>query len=451
MTARLLLLTSIVIAGPACKSQVTPSLDRIRSIDVRSGGERPLEDLDVTGDKRIDEADWSLFEQVATAARVALERAGTRVGPRVALYTGPAKNVSAVFSLITDDAGRLDVSRVPAERLEELMIESRWAAQQARLATLAPGALDRPFGGVIRGRVPGYDPEEMAPAAVCAALGKLDLAPFESLGLPMTAVFDLDSTVWDGNVTDVFLALLAERKLPKPESNGGLAEFLKTVPGIDPKVVEKNDVSQNAALLLRHHTDRSLPEEQRVDAKDAFYNIVTMLAGLTREQVQPIAKAAFDQGSESLPPWKDRLFADRSGCGMREIIGGLEKRGIRVYLLSATLDILAEEGGRLFGIPPERVLGSVLEIKDGRYTGKVADSTYYIKGSVVRQWLPAPPLFAFGDSPSSDFGMLLESAGLAFMVNPRPRWKELDDSRAGSRLVALVYEATEGTLAVGND
>ncbi len=448
MIARRVSFVLPLLLGVACKpSQPAPSLERVQAFEVKGGVERLVGDLDATGDGRVDAADWSFFDQLTNAARATLEKNGTSVGPRVKLYVGPPEKSAPVFSLVGLQNGKPDLSQVPADRLEELWVESRWAGQQSRIASLAPGGLDRAFHGVVQGQVAGFNPAAMEPAAVCAAIDSFDLAPYQKLGLPVAAVFDLDSTVWAGNVTDVFLAMLADRKLPLPQTNAPLQEFLKTVPGVDPKVVETNDVNQNAALLFKHHTDHSLPKEQQVSAKDAFYNIVKMLAGRTRAEVVPVARAAFHEGALGLPPWKQRVFADPSGCGMRQVIERLAKRGVEIYLLSATLDILAEEGGVLFGVPRERVLGSVLAVEDGRYTGEVADSTYYTKGPIVRQWLVAPPVFVFGDSPSSDFGMLAEAAGASFVVNPRPRWKTIDEEQAGSRLVSLAYPKTVGELS----
>ena len=85
-------------------------------------------------------------------------------------------------------------------------------------------------------------------------------------------------------------------------------------------------------------------------------------------------------------------------------------------------------------------------MKDGRYTGEVADSTYYAKGAITRQWLKAPPLFAFGDSARSDFTMVVEAAAAGFMVHTRPDFVARDDKEAGGRLVGLNFDLTEAAL-----
>jgi hypothetical protein len=200
-------------------------------------------------------------------------------------------------------------------------------------------------------------------------------------------------------------------------------------------------------MLLDRWSNHELPKEMRINAKDTFYGIVGLMRGLTPAEAAGAAAKAYDTGAARFPAWKNNIFADGDGCGMRQVVTRLQKRGVKVYLLSATLDVLAWEGGRLLGVPREQVLGSLLELKDGKFTGEVRDSTYYTKGAIVRQWLDAPPLLAFGDSPTSDFSMLLEAAGAGFMINPRDSLVRRDREEAGARLVAVVFDGTEGAPA----
>ena len=81
--------------------------------------------------------------------------------------------------------------------------------------------------------------------------------------------------------------------------------------------------------------------------------------------------------------------------------------------------------------------------KDGVYTGKLAEGTYYIKGAVVRQWLATPPLLVFGDSASSDFSMLQEASVAGIMVNPSSRMLQRDAKEVDGRLLGVVFGSTE--------
>jgi phosphoserine phosphatase len=247
---------------------------------------------------------------------------------------------------------------------------------------------------------------------------------------------------------DPFLAILVDKGNLSEDANPPLRAYLKTLEGVDAEAIDIAPVVDNARLLLERWTNPEIPRNLRPSAKDMFYNIVAMMRGMTIAQAEAAAREVYSHGVGRYPPWRTRSFADKDGCSMRMLIARMKERGIEVYLLSATLDVLAREGGRVLGIPPERVLGSLLEVRDGKYTGQVRDSTYNAKGAIVRQWLSAPPLVAFGDSPNSDFPMLLEVAGASFMVNPRPEFLERDKNESGSRFVALWFDGTEQELAI---
>jgi phosphoserine phosphatase len=407
-----------------------------------------LKDLDATGDGKLDAADWKVFEQVAAAASGALGKRAVSIALPGSPYDGPPEAKPSVFSHVVATEGELDVSRTPPERLAELAIESRWLAAQAKLAAHgASGVLDGlGLSGLLSSAVVGYNAEAMTPAAVCAAIDQLDTTAFVRSGLQPTAIFDLDSTVWRGDVSDAFLGLLAERGIPRSEANPGLQAFLKTLPGVDPGEVDARAVSDNVKLLFHRRTAADVPEDHRVSAKDGFFQLVAMLKGLPEATVHDAARAVFEEGSSKYPPWRDQVFADQNGCGMRQVLQRLAARGVHVHFLSATLDVLAHHGADLLGVPRTRVLGSVLEVVNGHYTGKVVKSTYHTKGPLTRQLLSAPPLLAFGDSPRSDVPMLLEAVGAAFMVNPRPSLLERDRTDAGGRFVKLVFDVTEGQM-----
>jgi phosphoserine phosphatase len=234
--------------------------------------------------------------------------------------------------------------------------------------------------------------------------------------------------------------------LPRPEANAALKAFLKTVPGVDAALVERHDVLQNAELLFERATSRDIPEAQRISDKDSFYSLVALLEGVTVTDAREAARVAVYQGAHGLPPWKTRVLAE-AGCTTAQIVHSLIARGVEVFFLSATPDLMVEAAAELFGLGPGHALGSVLEVEQGRFTGRVKDNPYAIKASIARQWLPSPPLLAFGDSPTSDFPMLLEATGAGFMINARPTFLTRDTTEAGGRLVTLRFEHTVAELA----
>ena len=48
------------------------------------------------------------------------------------------------------------------------------------------------------------------------------------------------------------------------------------------------------------------------------------------------------------------------------------------------------------------------------FTRGKRESTYMIKGAIVREWLRAPAYLAFGDSATSDLPFMPDAAGPAF-------------------------------------
>ncbi len=443
----LLLAVSLAVGGctTAPKFDMQRSLERLKTISSTDIGRRRLRQLDISGNDVLDEPDWAALEAVAAAAKAELTKRSVPIDVHHGLYQGPKKDAPSVFAALESEGSAFDVAGLDDAHLRELAIEARWMAQQARMASVAGGAADdRLFGGALATMVPGYSADRMTPAAVCKAIDELDVEPLEKAGVRPAAIFDLDSTVWSGNVMDPFLAVLVEDGVPREDANPKLREFLKTLAGTDAAKIDAAGIIENTKMLLDRWSNTDLPKEQRISAKDTFYNIVVAMRGMTEAAAKKAARKAFEKGAGKFPGWLSKLFTDGGGCGMRQLLERVRARGIDIYFLSATLDVLAVEGGRLLGVSEDRVLGSILAMSDGRYTGEVRDSTYFAKGAITRQWLPAPPLLAFGDSPRSDFTMLLEAAGVGFMINPRDRLLEKDKEEANSRFVAVDFEGTEG-------
>lgn len=408
-----------------------------------AGGNRPISDLDVSRNGQVDLPDWQAFDGLAAAALARLRALGADPTVAGGYYQGPAEHDTPALALAPSVS---DVSSVPDGRLRELWVEARWMALQARLVAVASAPLGAVVGGMLAGSVSGYRSDELPARAVCELALRVDTSAYERAGLTPSAVLDVDSTVWLGNGTDVFMAAIIALGLPRPEANPALKAFLKTVPGVDAAMVERNSVLQNAELLFGRATSHDISEAQRISDKDAFYSLVALLEGVSVADAREAARVAVQQGAHGLPPWKTRVLAEPR-CSTAQLVGSLLARGVDVYFLSATPDVMVEAAAELFGLLPGHALGSALEVEGDRYTGRVKDNPYAIKAPVVRQWLPSPPLVAFGDSPTSDFPMLLEATGVGFMINPRPTFLTRDATEAGGRLVSLRFEHTVSELA----
>lgn len=400
--------------------------------------------LDVNGDGSIDTGDYEILEGLSIAARAKL---GADPQPiNLPLYKGMGKHTHAsLLKLATQNKGEWDLSAYDAVNLRRLAAESKWLAAQVKIVGSFKKAPSKqaPLAGILTSHFPGYSAESMPPKAICEAIQLLDTKAIRAKGLALTAVFDLDETLWDGHGIDYFLSALVESKMVTKQAQPAMVAALLKVEGVDAQAIKKNAVQDNAALVLKHATDTSLPKAQRLNRKDGFYLVAAMLAGISKQDAYKIAERSMTQGSSGYPPLQGKFYDDPSGCSMRRIVGQLRSSGFEVYFISAGLDVLVDVAGDMLGIGPEQRIGSILEVKDAHYTGNV-ESTYMLKGTVVREWLGGPAYLAFGDSVNSDFPFMLDAAGPAFMINPDDRFKKKDQDIANGRFVEVRYEKVEG-------
>jgi len=466
-TGMLIQANSMVAAEVQFNRQV---LSRLQAVPLVDGQAFPLSSLDISGNGVIDDADEALFSTLAHAVMASVLPRKIETDPlKGALYQGIPRGLESVFSHLTVRSEKLDLSGVPEVRLRELLIESNWLAKRVHMVVAAkhfgqfaqqkrntgqdPSTLKRDavstwFTAFMSGGTGADSSRRITASEMCSAVRDINVDLFHQYGVTPIALFDLDGTVWAGNIADVFLLQLAMLKLALPARNKELKRFLITKAGQAPALVEANDVSTNAVLLHRLATDKTVPQEQRVSPRDSFYQLVALLQGLDENTVSKAAASLFRTPVGDYPAWLDLLFVDSQGsCGMAELIALSKQRGIVPYFLSATLHPIAVEAARFLNIDPHHVIGSRLEVKNGIYTGQVETSTYAIKAPIVRQWLPNPPLIVFGDSPTSDFPMLLDAAAGAYMLNPRPSFIKRDIDDAAGLLTELWYfETGQGKL-----
>lgn len=408
------------------------------------GPELRVGSLDINQDGKVDSGDHKVLLGIAEAARKLLEPGLSPIA--VPLYQGlNSQGRAEVLAKVNQDGDKWDLTQYGPEDLRRLAVETRWLASQVQLVLSfkVQPKKETPLAGLLNGSFPGYSESVMAPKAVCEAVQLLDTKTLKANSFPLTAVFDLDNTVWNGHGIDYFLAALVESALVKAEAQGAMVDALAKLPDLEVEALKENTHQENAQLVLKRTTDASLPKEQRLNRKDGFYLVSAMLKGMAPKEAYRVAEIAMTQGSKLFGPLEAKFYDDPSGCSMRRMIGQLRSSGFQIYLISAGIDVLVKVAGDLLGIAPEYRLGSILEVKDDRYTGQV-ESTYMLKGPIVREWLEAPAYLAFGDSATSDIPFMLDAAGPAFMINPGDRFKKKDADKAKGRLVEVEYKAVEG-------
>lgn len=404
---------------------------------VESGAARTLRVLDVDSDGRVDSDDVEHFEGVARRA----ERENS-VPPGLAGAIGyEARDLEVLFAGLFRGERGCDC-QLPADRAHEVAVEARWAAAQAKIARLADGD-ERRLGDLGARWFPGVGDDDLAPSRLCLLVDNAELESWGDTGLDKIAVFDIDRTLWRGSIIDTYLAVLIEERVLREEANPRLRSFLKTVPGIDPAAVDAADVLENARLFQRYTRDPTLPDESRINAKDGFFETVALMRGVSRDAARRAAELTVTRGAREMPSMGSQFFRS-SSCSVPELIDSLRDAGFEIYLLSATLDVLAHATGAALGIGSEYVVGSPLEIAEDRYTGEVVLSTYTRKGQIARAWLPAPPLLVFGDSARSDVPMMLEAVGVSFMINPDEDMLASDAGLADGRFVAVEFDEVVG-------
>jgi phosphoserine phosphatase len=412
--------------------------------DSLKGATLSVASLDVNGDGSVDASDYALLDGLAKAATSKLGSAPAPIS--TPLYKGMGDHSHAsLLKLAKQKSGQWDLSAYDESALRSLAAESKWLASQVKVVG---SANDRPskealLAGLLTSQFPGYSADSMTPKAVCDAIQLLDTKAIRAEGFALTAVFDLDETLWDGHGIDYFLSALVESKKVTEQAHPAIIEALLKVEGVNADLVRNNSIQDNAALVLKHATDGSLPKAQRLNRKDGFYLVAAMLAGMSKQDAYKIAQRSMTQGSSAFPPLQGKFYDDPSGCSMRKIVAQLRSSGFDVYFISAGLDVLVEVAGDMLGVGPENRIGSLLEAKNETYTGKV-DSTYMLKGTIVREWLGAPAYLAFGDSVNSDFPFMLDASGPAFMINPDERFKKKDLEKANGRFVELRFSKVEG-------
>jgi phosphoserine phosphatase len=156
-------------------------------------------------------------------------------------------------------------------------------------------------------------------------------------------------------------------------------------------------------------------------------DIVRLFAGFTPAEVRELARATFDDEFSS-PFGTRRLGTRELPRGARfiresvDLLGALTERRFEIWAVSGSNKWSVEPVFRRFGIPPERVIGIELEVRDGLLTDR-AEGPLPIRGGKIdalRRHTGRIPVLAASDS-KNDIPLLLYSAGLRVWINSRKR------------------------------
>ncbi len=215
---------------------------------------------------------------------------------------------------------------------------------------------------------------------------RLSLEEFRRSALsppPRIAVFDCDGTLWNGDAGLGFMTWSMEAGLLSRDAS--------------------------AWIDARHRLYR----QGEVSEVTICGEMVQVYAGLRDDELRRAAARYFAGHVEA------QIFPE-----MQSLIADLRVAGTDIWAVSSTNIWVVEEGGRRFGIGPERVLAACVRVNDGLITSDLVDvPTDEGKAVALRRvGLPRPDV-VFGNSIHD--AAMLEIAERAFPVNPSPALVEV--------------------------
>jgi HAD superfamily phosphoserine phosphatase-like hydrolase len=220
------------------------------------------------------------------------------------------------------------------------------------------------------------------PRAVRALLHRLDQ---QKSPQKRFAVFDADHTLWNRDVGVQFQKWMARRRY-----------FPRTA---QPRL---------ARAWRRYRSGK-------LSGLSMFKLAVTGMAGMQEARVRELAARYWDRGFGS---FEGQIFRP-----MKVLVRELQRRGVDVYIVSASNPWLVAEGARRLGIDESHVIGMGVEVKGGRLTDRLTRPVPWEAGKVeaIRARIGAGrPVLVAGDS-TGDLAMLgltrREQGDVSMIVN----------------------------------
>ncbi len=174
------------------------------------------------------------------------------------------------------------------------------------------------------------------------------------------AVFDNDGTLWCEKPMPVELAFILQRLAEMATEDATLAE---TQPW---KAAHEQDYAWLAGVIDKHYAGDD------ADVKVLLGGILQAFAGKT---VDEYASAAASFLGDAPHPTLGRRLRDCAYVPMIELLRYLEEHGFTCFIASGgSRDFMRAITGEIYGIPPERVVGSSngLQYEDDEHGGSLA-------------------------------------------------------------------------------
>jgi phosphoserine phosphatase len=237
--------------------------------------------------------------------------------------------------------------------------------------------------------------------------------------------FDADGTLWSGDVGfDLFQLALAERAL-RPAARDALAREAHAA-GLS--AAADDDATALALRLFAAWASGDYGDGR------AFRMMAWAFAGWSAGDLLALADQAL----------RGAGLAARVHAPVREVIDWARGAGVEVWIVSASPRAAVEAGGRLLGVPPERVLAVTPRREGEILTAVLEEPVPYDAGKAAAIAAAAPGaalLGAFGDSASD--APLMRAARVAVAVEPHERLRALYEAGDAPSLPHLVELAID--------
>lgn len=235
---------------------------------------------------------------------------------------------------------------------------------------------------------------------------------FEALGTTAVMASDGDGTLWRGDVGEDLFELAVAERLLRPAA---LAALRAEAAAHDVVVAADADASGVAEQLLSSHRDGRYPNGP------AFAMMAWAFAGFTEDELDALSERSLDE----------RGFAERVRPELEPVHAWARKRGVPLWLVSASPTSVAAAAAGRMGIPREHVVAMDPRVVDGVLLPELGPEATYRDGKLrrLRACTDKALLAGFGDS-YWDLA-LIEAARVGVAVAPNPslreRMAELDE------------------------
>ena len=264
------------------------------------------------------------------------------------------------------------------------------------------------------------------------------------------AVFDNDGTLWCEKPIPVQLAFIITRLSAMAEADPSLRTRQPW------KAAHEKDHAWLGGVVTKHY------QGDEKDVRVLLGGILKAFAGMTVGDYETSCCGFLDDARH---PTLNRRFRDCAYQPMVELLRFLEANGFTIYIASGgDRDFMRSVTQGIYGIPPERVIGSSHALKyeendDGGAVVYEAAPDVFDDGPVkpVRIWsrIGRRPIMAVGNS-NGDIQMLQFAGGVAqptlrMLVVHDDAAREFDYEAGAERVLALARTQAWTTISLRND